>query len=56
MSWLKLLKTAPNFDFESQYFNPFSVNEKLQNCEIDPYVNCYLDQISSLDTKSHVPG
>ena len=42
---------APNSDFKSQSFNPFSVIEELQNNEIDPDVNYYLDQISSLDTK-----
>ena len=46
---------APNSDSESQFFNPFSVNEELQNNEIDPNVNYYLDEISSLDTKYYVP-
>ena len=30
---------APNSDFESHFFNPFSVNEELQRNELDPYVN-----------------
>ena len=45
---------APNSDFESQSFNHFSVNEDLQLNELDPDVNCYLDQICSLDTKFYV--
>ena len=42
---------APNSDFEFQFFNPFSVNEELQNNELDPDVNYYLDKFFSLDTK-----
>ena len=34
---------APNSDFESQFFNPFSVNQELQNNELGPYVNYFLD-------------
>ena len=30
LSWLGLIKMAPNSDFESQSFNPFSANEELQ--------------------------
>ena len=45
---------ALNSVFESQFFNPFSVNEELQNNELDPDVNYYLDEISSLDTKYYV--
>ena len=45
---------APNFDFESQFFNPFSVNEELQNNELDPDVNYCLGEISSLDAKYYV--
>ena len=45
-----------NFDFESQSFKPFLVNEELQNKELDPDVNYYLDQISFLDTKYQVTG
>ena len=55
LSWLKLIKIAPNSDFESQFLNPFSVNEELQNNELEPDVNYYLDEISSLDTKYYVP-
>ena len=47
---------APNSDFESQSFNPFfSVNEELQHNELDPNVNYYLDETSSLYTKYYVP-
>ena len=46
---------APDSDFESQFFHPFPVNEELQNNELDPDVNYYLDEISSLDTKYYVP-
>ena len=38
---------APNSDFKFQFFNPFSVNEELQNNELDPGVNYYLGEISS---------
>ena len=34
---------APNSDFESQFFNPFSVNQELQNNKLDPDVNYCLD-------------
>ena len=44
---------APNSDFECRSFNSFS---ELQNNELEPDVNYYLDQISSLDTKYYVPG
>ena len=50
LSWLKLIKMAPNSDFE-QSFNPSSVNEELQNNELDTNVIHYLGQIFSLDTK-----
>ena len=56
LSWLRLIKLVQNSDFESQSFKPFLVNEELQNKELDPDVNYYLDQISSLDTKYHVTG
>ena len=56
MSWLRLIKLVQNSDFESQSFKPFLVNEELQNKELYPDVNYYLDQISSLDTKYHVTG
>ena len=42
---------APNFGFESQSFNTFTVNKELLENELDPNVNYYLDQISSLETK-----
>ena len=42
---------TPNFDFESQSFNPFSVNEESPKNELDPDVNYYVDQISFLDSK-----
>ena len=45
-----------NSDFQSQSFNPFSVNKELQNNKLDPDVNYYLDKISSLDAKYYVPG
>ena len=47
---------APNVDFQSQFFNLFSVSQELQNKELDPNVSYYLDQVSSLDTKNYVPG
>ena len=46
---------APNSDFESQFFNSFSVNQEIQNNELDPDVNYYLDEIFSLDTNYYVP-
>ena len=46
---------APNSDFESQFFNPFLVNEELQNNELDSDVNYYLNEISSVDTKYYAP-
>ena len=39
-----------NSSFESQSFNPFSVNEDLKDNDQDPDVNLYQTQISSLDT------
>ena len=50
------MKIATNSDFESRSFNPFSVNEELQNNERDTDANYYLDQISSRDTKYYVRG
>ena len=47
---------APNFGFESQPFNTFTVNEELLENELDPNVNYYLDQISSLETKQYAHG
>ena len=46
---------APNSDFESQFFNSFSVNQEIQNNELDPDVNYNLHEISSLDTNYYVP-
>ena len=51
LALIKVIKMAPNSDFEPQFFNLFSVNEKLQNNELDPDVNYYLNEIFSLDTK-----
>ena len=55
LSWLKLIKIAPDTHFESQSFNSFSVNEELQHNEVDPDVNYNLDEIASLNTKYYVP-
>ena len=33
-----------------------SISEYLQNNELDPDVDYYQDQVSSLDTKCYVPG
>ena len=40
---------ASNSDFESEFFNPFLVNEELQSNQLDHDVNYYLNEISSLD-------
>ena len=45
LSWLRLIKMAPNPDSEFQSFNTFSANEEFQN-----------NEIFSLDTKYYVPG
>ena len=42
--------------FESQSFNPFSVNEDLKNNDQDPDVNFYQTQISSVDTSYYIPN
>ena len=47
---------TPNFDFKSQSFNPFSVNEESPKNELDPDVNYYVDQISFLGSKYYVLG
>ena len=47
---------APNSDFEPDSFNPFSVNEELQNKELKPDLNYHLDHLFSLDTKYYVTG
>ena len=39
-----------NSSFESQSFNPFSVNEDFKDNDQDPDVNFYQTHISSLDT------
>ena len=39
-----------NSSFESQSFNPFSVNEDLKDNDQDPDVYFYKTQIFSLDT------
>ena len=46
----------PNGSFESQSFNPFSVNEDLKDNDQDPNVNFYQTQISSLDTSYYIPN
>ena len=46
----------PNGSFESQSFNPFSVNEDLKDNDQDPDVNFYQTQICSPDTSYHIPN
>ena len=46
----------PNGNFETQSFNPFSVNEDLKGNDQDPNVNFYQTQISSLDTSYYIPN
>ena len=46
----------PNGGFESQSFNPFSVNEDLKDNDQDHDVNFYQTQISSLDTSHYIPN
>ena len=46
----------PNGSFESQSFNPFSINEALKDNDQDPRVNFYQTQISSLDTSYYIPN
>ena len=46
----------PNGGFESQSFNPFSINENLKDNDQDPDVNFYQTQISSLDTSFYIPN
>ena len=46
----------PNGSFESQSFNPFSVNEDLKDNDQDPNGNFYQTQISSLDTSYYIPN
>ena len=46
----------PNGSFESQSFNPVSVNEDLKDNDQDPEVNFYQTQISSIDTSYYIPN
>ena len=46
----------PNDSFESQSFNPFSVNEDLKDNDQDFGVNFYQTQIPSLDTSYYIPN
>ena len=47
---------VPNCDFESHTFDPFSINEDLEENEQDPDVNYYHDQIPSLQTEYYYPN
>ena len=47
---------SPNGSFESQSFNPSSINEDLKNDDQDPDVNFYQTQISTLDTSYYIPN
>ena len=40
----------PNSSFDSQSFNPFSINEDFKDNDQDADVNFYQTQISSLNT------
>ena len=46
----------PNDSFESQSFNPFSVNEDLKDNDQDFGVKFYQTQIPSLDTSYYIPN
>ena len=46
----------PNSSFESQSFNPFSINEDFKNNDQGPNVNFYQTQISSLDKSYYIPN
>ena len=46
----------PNSSFDSQSFNPFSINEDFKDNDQDPDVNFYQTQISSLDTSYYIPN
>ena len=46
----------PNDSFESQSFNPFSVNEDLKDNDQDFGVNFHQTQIPSLDTSYYIPN
>ena len=47
---------ASKGSFETHSFNPFSVNEDLNDNDQDPDVNFYQTQISSLDTNYYIPN
>ena len=47
---------SANGNFETQSFNPFSVNEDLKDNDQNPDVNFYQTQISSLDTSYYIPN
>ena len=40
---------APNITFESLYFNPFIVNDSLNDNSQDPDVNVFHDNVSPFD-------
>ena len=46
----------PNSSFESQSFNPFSINKDFKDNDQDADVNFYQTQISSLDTSYYIPN
>ena len=46
----------PNGSFESQSFDPFSVNQDLKDNAQDADVNFCQTQISSLDTTYYIPN
>ena len=46
----------PNSSFESQSFNPFSVNEDLKENDQDPNVNFYQTQTFSWDKSHYIPN
>ena len=46
----------PNSSFESQSFNPFSINEDFKGNDQDADVNFYQTHISSLDTIYYIPN
>ena len=45
-----------NSSFESQSFNPFSINEDFKDDDQDLNVNFYQTQIFSLDTSYYIPN
>ena len=48
-------KMAPDANFESIFYNPFTVNDNFLNSESDPDINFYSD-ISPLDKKYFNPN